>query len=92
MISLGDAVVYVSGRTRKRGEVNGKSGNLNNCLRQLYPEDYYIPQTELIAVFDADQMANKDFFIKTVPYFDAGSDVGMIVSPQVWHNLIQGSL
>ncbi|KAK9837911.1 hypothetical protein WJX74_007544 [Apatococcus lobatus] len=84
--TMGAEVVYVSGRTRKQGEVNGKSGNLNNCLKQLYPEDYYIPQTELVAVFDADQMANKDFFIKTVPYFDAGSDVGMIVSPQAFHN------
>jgi hypothetical protein len=24
---------YVSGRRRKHGEVNGKSANLNNCLK-----------------------------------------------------------
>ena len=34
---LGAEVVYVSGRTRRNGEMNGKSGNLNNCARQLYP-------------------------------------------------------
>jgi cellulose synthase/poly-beta-1,6-N-acetylglucosamine synthase-like glycosyltransferase len=35
--SLGPDVVYVSGRIRKPGEMNGKSGNMNNCARQLYP-------------------------------------------------------
>ena len=34
---LGPDVVYVSGRYRKKGEMNGKSGNLNNVARQLYP-------------------------------------------------------
>ena len=34
---LGPEVVYVSGRVRRQGEMNGKSGNLNNCARQLYP-------------------------------------------------------
>ena len=33
-----DDVVYVSGRTRKPGEMNGKSGNLNYCASQLYPK------------------------------------------------------
>jgi hypothetical protein len=35
--TLGPDVVYVSGRFRKKGEMNGKSGNLNNCARQIYP-------------------------------------------------------
>ncbi len=34
---LGPEAVYVSGRQRPKGEMNGKSGNLNNCARQLYP-------------------------------------------------------
>ena len=33
-----DDVVYVSGRARKPGEMNGKSGNLNYCASQLYPK------------------------------------------------------
>ena len=36
--SLQDDVVYVSGRARKPGEMNGKSGNLNFCTAQLYPK------------------------------------------------------
>ena len=32
-----DDVVYVSGRARAPGEMNGKSGNLNFCASQLYP-------------------------------------------------------
>lgn len=31
---------YVSGRTRKPGEINGKSGNLNNCLKNIIYSDY----------------------------------------------------
>lgn len=35
---LQDDAVYVSGRARKPGEMNGKSGNLNFCAAQLYPK------------------------------------------------------
>ena len=55
MDSLGPDVVYVSGRKRPPGEMNGKSGNLNNVAAQLYPKGMFVPGTELIAVFDADQ-------------------------------------
>ena len=54
--SLGQDVVYVSGRKRPPGEMNGKSGNLNNVAAQLYPKGMFVPGTELIAVFDADQV------------------------------------
>lgn len=49
-------VVYVSGRQRPKGEMNGKSANLNNCLRQLYPENAPIPANEIVCIFDADQV------------------------------------
>jgi endoglucanase len=81
--AAGPEVVYVSGRTRKPGEMNGKSANLNNCLSHVYPLDLAIPPHELVCIFDADQVANPDFFLKTVPLFDAGDDVGMVLSPQV---------
>ena len=81
--AAGPEVVYVSGRTRKAGEMNGKSCNLNNCLSHIYPSDLVIPPHELTCIFDADQVANPDFFLKTVPLFDAGDDVGMVLSPQV---------
>eukprot|EP00884_Botryococcus_braunii_P018967 jgi/Botrbrau1/5754/Bobra.0134s0026.2 len=86
-LNQGPSYVYVSGRTRKPGEMNGKSANLNNCLQQIYPDDCSIPPTEIICVFDADQVANTDFYIKTLPLFDAGDDVGMVLSPQCFHNL-----
>ena len=81
--AAGDDVVYVSGRTRKAGEMNGKSANLNNCLAHVYPPDLAMPPHELVCIFDADQVANADFFLKTLPLFDAGDDVGMVLSPQV---------
>lgn len=53
--TLGPDVVYVSGRKREPGEMNGKSGNLNNVCSQLYPKGTPIPSTELLCIFDADQ-------------------------------------
>jgi hypothetical protein len=52
---MGPEIIYVSGRTRASGEMNGKSANLNNCLAQIYPAGVRIPATELACVFDADQ-------------------------------------
>jgi endoglucanase len=53
---MGPDVVYVSGRTRPAGEINGKSANLNNCLKQIYPSGCYIPPSEVVCIFDADQV------------------------------------
>jgi len=85
--SLTDDVIYVAGRNRKKGEMNGKSGNMNNVLAQIYPTGCFIPGDELIAVFDADQVAKPDFFLKTTPMFDAGDNVGMVLTPQYNSNL-----
>ena len=82
----GRGVVYVSGRTRASGEMNGKSANLNNCARQIYPDGQPIPPNEIICVFDADQVANPDFFLKMLYKFDAGDDVAMVLSPQSFYN------
>ncbi|KAK9842280.1 hypothetical protein WJX81_004432 [Elliptochloris bilobata] len=85
--TLGADVVYVSGRKREPGEMNGKSGNLNNVCSQLYPKGAPIPSTELLCIFDADQVASKEFFLKTLPLFDSGDDIAMVLSPQCFHNL-----
>lgn len=52
---MGEEFVYVSGRKRAAGEMNGKSSNLNNCLAQIYPPGIPIPPNELVCIFDADQ-------------------------------------
>ena len=77
---MGKEVVYVSGRVRAPGEMNGKSGNLNNALAQIYPKEYAIPGNEVVCVFDADQVAKRDFFLKTLPYFDAGTQPSLCLS------------
>ena len=55
--SLGADVVYISGRKRPPGEMNGKSGNINNCVSQIYPRGTSVPGNELVCVFDADQVS-----------------------------------
>ena len=52
--------------------MNGKSGNINNCCSHLYPPGTRVPGNELICIFDSDQVASKEFFMKTVPLFDGG--------------------
>lgn len=43
-------IVYVSGRNRPKGEMNGKSGNMNNCCQQIYPPGTtHIPNDELVS-------------------------------------------
>ena len=79
-------IVYVSGRKRETGEMNGKSANLNNCMKMIYPEAKPIPPNEIVCVFDADQVANSDFFLKTLYKLDAGDDVAMVLSPQAFYN------
>jgi cellulose synthase/poly-beta-1,6-N-acetylglucosamine synthase-like glycosyltransferase len=79
--------VYVSGRKRSKGEVNGKSANINNAARQIYPPGAPVPLEEVMCVFDADQVPNADFFSKMVPLLDGGRDVGMVLSPQTFYNL-----
>ncbi len=49
-------VVYVSGRKRDPNEMNGKSGNINNCCSQIYPKGTKILPNELVCIFDADQV------------------------------------
>lgn len=86
--SLGLAnAVYISGRKRAKGEMNGKSANINNAMRQIYPVSVPIPLDEVVCVFDADQVPNADFFTKTVPLLDGGQDVAMVLSPQTFYNL-----
>ena len=53
---LGPDVVYVSGRHRAPDESNGKSGNLNNALTQIYPDGIKIPPHEIVCIMDADQV------------------------------------
>lgn len=60
---------YVSGRTRTPGEINGKSANVNNCLRNVIFPEYEgrpqdIPLRELVVVFDADMAARRNFLLK----------------------------
>lgn len=59
----------MSGRTRKAGEINGKSANVNNCLRNVVFAQYEgtpeaIPLKELVVVFDADMAARRNFLLK----------------------------
>jgi endoglucanase len=50
----------VSGRKRPAGEMNGKSGNINNCCSQIYPKGTKIPTNEIVCIFDADQVPTDD--------------------------------
>ena len=64
---MGPEIVYVSGRTRAPGEMNGKSSNLNNAMNQIYPDDLIIPPNELVCIFDADQASHGCLGLRAMP-------------------------
>ena len=68
--SLGPEAVYVSGRQRPKGEMNGKSGNLNNCARQLYPVVRFYRVIQLSGKNLAHGLFACDFhaFFSSMPY------------------------
>jgi cellulose synthase/poly-beta-1,6-N-acetylglucosamine synthase-like glycosyltransferase len=73
-------------RNKGKGETNPKSSNLNNCLKQIYG-DAMPPASEVVAVFDADQAAHNFFFTSVLPWMDAGEDVAVVQSPQVFRGV-----
>ncbi|GAX77149.1 hypothetical protein CEUSTIGMA_g4595.t1 [Chlamydomonas eustigma] len=93
----GEDVVYVSGRIRKKGEVNGKSGNLNNALRNVIYKNYpknelgeidwtEISNKECIVVFDADMNCKPDFFLKMLEVM-VDDNISLTLSPQAFYNI-----
>jgi cellulose synthase/poly-beta-1,6-N-acetylglucosamine synthase-like glycosyltransferase len=87
---------YVAGRKRDpNGETNGKSNNLNHCLKNVIYKDYSpvnpngpkIPKHEVMVVFDADMVAKPNFFTKVrrAPRWQSGLAMAVWGSPAgVW--------
>lgn len=87
---LGNEVVYVTGRPKEKGEINGKSCNLNNCLSQIYPPGVTIPASEIIFILDADMVPNQNFFCKVLEIM-ADDSVSLCLTPQGYHNVLPDS-
>ena len=90
----GPHVVYITGRKRNAGRtLNGKSENLNHCLKLIYPADRgldevpNIPLAEVMCLFDADQSCSRSFFTALMPYIDSGDNVAVALSPQLMFNV-----
>jgi cellulose synthase/poly-beta-1,6-N-acetylglucosamine synthase-like glycosyltransferase len=92
--SAGPRIVYVAGRPRCHGRtLNGKSENLNHCLKLIYAaerdegERANISLTEVMCLFDADQSCSREFFTSMLPYLDSGDNVAVALSPQLMFNV-----
>ena len=73
------------------GEVNGKSGNLNNAMKIIYKtrgHEGKLEADDVLAIFDCDQVCNKDFFVQTLPLLAESADVAMVRPccslPHIW--------
>ncbi len=84
-------MVYITGRPRQPGEINGKSANVNNCLRRVVYHDAScandIPWWEVIVVFDADMQAKPNFFLRILEVM-LEDEVALCLTPQVRARLI----
>lgn len=84
---MGPDCVYVTGRVRDpNGEINGKSNNLNNCLKMIYPDGAEVPVSEVVVVFDADMVAQPNFYTKALECM-IDDKVSLILTPQGFHNV-----
>jgi cellulose synthase/poly-beta-1,6-N-acetylglucosamine synthase-like glycosyltransferase len=87
------SVKYVSNRPKAPHELNGKASNLNHALGMIYPAGSEIGPNDLVAVFDADQVAAADFWERMLPPFVSSSsssnaeEVAMVLSPQRFGNV-----
>jgi cellulose synthase/poly-beta-1,6-N-acetylglucosamine synthase-like glycosyltransferase len=61
-------------------EVNGKAGNLNNALSVIFPPGSPPSPTDVIAVFDCDQVCEPNFFLRTLPHLDESPSVALVIS------------
>ena len=83
-----DRVRYVGGRPRGSAEANGKACNLNHALSVIFGEDgSKATATDSVAVFDADQVAHKAFFTRTLPALAASPDTALVLTPQKFANV-----
>jgi hypothetical protein len=69
------------------GELNGKAGNLNDALVRLYPPGTPVPHTDVVAVFDCDQVADPAFFERTLPRLGDDPRVALVLTPQRFGNV-----
>lgn len=90
------SVRYVSNRPKAAHELNGKASNLNHALGMIFPAGTEIGPEDLIAVFDADQVAAADFWERMLPPFvslpgssanSSTGDVALVLSPQRFGNV-----
>ncbi|KAL6758953.1 hypothetical protein V8C86DRAFT_3133889, partial [Haematococcus lacustris] len=80
-LSATEDVVYVSGRTRKKGEVNGKSANLNFCLHKIYAS---LPRSELNPEdVDWSEISNKELIMEVM----LDDNIALCLTPQAFHNI-----
>jgi len=81
-----DRIRYVAGRPRGAAEANGKACNLNHALGLIFAGKTP-PATDAVAVFDADQVADKAFYTKTLPSLAASADTALVLTPQKFANV-----
>jgi hypothetical protein len=64
----GQRVVYVGDRVRRKGQLNGKSSNLNHViLNKIYPnvtQPSEVSWKDVIMVMDCDHLVQRAFFQK----------------------------
>lgn len=90
MKSKGPDFVYISGRKRAKGEMNGKSGNVNNICNQLYPDRLAIPGNEVLCIFDADQVFHGWFDRQRTGPYDLTASVRVkLATKQLELNMLQ---
>ena len=85
-------VFYVGDRVKRRGELNGKSANMNHAImNKIFPgvrSPADVSAQEVILVMDCDHMVKPDIFDKMAPCM-LDESLAVLLAPQRFHNVIQ---
>lgn len=80
--------LHYSARSKRPKFAFSKAGNINHALHEIHNVQW--PSPELIAVFDADFIAEPSFLRATVPHLMHRQKIGMVSTPQHFYNLPYG--
>ncbi|KAK9830377.1 hypothetical protein WJX72_011403 [[Myrmecia] bisecta] len=86
-----DGIVYMPAAEGQKDDMDmSKPATINRVLRKIYPRDSVIKQSELVAVFDDDQLADKAFLKKTLLLIEERS-IRLVHTKLAYQNLTASS-
>ncbi len=87
-----DGIVYMPASEKLQPGYNmSKPAVLNRVVSKIYPSGTAIKPSELVAVFEDDQLADKAFLMRLVPHMGEEKNIRMVHTPLGYQNCQESS-